>query len=138
MSLTLREVQLSDCGTFDRWRADPRLVSMLRRPGEIVKFDRGWYQAVVEGDTLRGYVAIDAGEVSVLTDPDHPCDGEALALAIAEAQAHGVPRLFAETYTPERATLVRAAGFQPVQHWTLLLQTPGPTSGRASPETAGG
>ena len=136
MSLTLRDVRPSDLAAFTRWRADPRLAEMLRRPSQPVRLDRGWYQSVVEGETLRGYVAIDAGEVSVLTDPDNPCDAEALQLAIEEARRNGVTRLFAETNTPARHAVVIQAGFGEVRHWTLRIAHP--ATPPASPATGVG
>ena len=153
MSLTLRDVQLEDLETFRRWRADPRYAEMLRRPGTPATPDEAvdWYRAHGSGDwwsvwddaggltNLRGYVMLTprggGTEVSVLTDPDAPCDAEALNLLIAKAETLGIRRLFAETYTPDRHWLIGHAGFQPVQHWTLLLRTADPAtdSGRPAP-----
>lgn len=143
MSLTLREVQLADLETFRQWRADPRYAEMLRQPGVPASDEDAidWYRSVAAADfwsvwktdRLRGYVLLTrrhgGAEVSILTDPDNPCDPEALTLLIAKAEQLGIRRLFAETYTRWREDLVMRAGFQPVQHWTLLLRRPGPTSG---------
>lgn len=136
-ALTLREVWLADLDTFRRWRADPRYAAMLRRPGHPTTEDEqldwfshaaqrsSWWSAVA-GEALRGYAmltphGIGCAEVSVLTDPDHPCDIDVLLLLEAEARSLGLRRLFGETYTAERAEMVRRLGFQPVAHWTKLL-----------------
>lgn len=148
MSLTLREVRLEDLGAFQQWRRDPRYSSMLRRPGQpaLDEEQLDWYHrmatagswwAIIDADRdpqltelgrprLRGYVlltprGVGCAEVSVLTDPDHPCDTEALLLLEAEARSLGIRRLFGETYTAERAALVRGLGYQEVAHWTKLL-----------------
>lgn len=125
MSLTLRELRAEDVSIFDEWRADPRYRTMLRRPGEpfIPGPDRWW--SVVDGERLRGYVGVtqlfEEAEVSVLTDPDAPCDGPALALLIAQCRTLGYRRLVACTYTAARAAMVSDAGFRPVEEWMLDL-----------------
>lgn len=136
-SLALREVRLDDLPIFRRWRSDPRYASMLRRPRHPATDDEqfdwftreahasSWWTAIA-GGTVRGYGmltphGIGCAELSVLTDPDAPCDAEVILLLEAEARSLGIRRLFGETYTAERAELVRGMGFQPVAHWTKLL-----------------
>lgn len=148
MSLTLREVQLEDLETFRRWRADPRYAEMLRRPGVPRTAEEAieWYReanpacwlAVLWNGELRGYGMLTTrsegiAEVSVLTDPDAPCDAVIFNIMRDKARMMGFLRLEAETYTDDRARVVEAAGFDPVQHWTLRIT--GPATDSTSPET---